>query len=76
MFSAGRRDGKTKTILFKSTHHSMQCEKNKRLKLSKFPQDIAQRYVLLLDPMLGMCPYRNSIQSEVSYHGQQRVDRR
>ena len=29
--------------------------KKKRLKLPKFPQDIADRYVLLLDPMLGMC---------------------
>jgi hypothetical protein len=24
--------------------------------LAQFPQDIASRYVLLLDPMLGMCP--------------------
>ncbi len=68
VFSAGRGDGKTKTILFKSMHHSMQCEKKKRLKLSKFPQDIAQRYVLLLDPMLGMCRVPIVIQFKVESH--------
>lgn len=55
----GRGDCVTKTVLFKSGWDSfiILYKVILLISVSQFPQDIASRYVLLLDPMLGATCY-------------------